>query len=339
MIISSRSLKYLWVSSCLRRKMGYPTNCPGPWKVASPPRSLQNTSAPKVFRYSSPAPRFEASRAARPTVYTGECSRRTRVSGTSSLLRSPTSSLCSSHPSAYGVRPGRRRTSKTGSEERFPSSTFSRSLDYATGGAGVRRLLVGMVGAPDQGTALDVLKAELEAVLAQARKLFGRVVAAHRQVILRGPQVLADGQDVHLVLAQVAHSLVNLLFDLPQSHHEAALCQPLGVKLLDVAEDFERAVVLRLWSHRRVQARHGLDVVVEGVRPRADERLYRVAVALEVRGEDLDGAAGDLIPYLPDGLREDGGPAVLKLVAVDAGNNGVLETHLLRGLGDAVGLV
>src|SRR5918998_895106 len=124
-----------------------------------------------------------------------------------------------------------------------------------------------------------------------------------------------------------------------QSHHKAALGKPFGIDLLDVAQDLQRPLVLGLRPYRRVQARHGLDVVVERVGPGVYERPYRVPVSLEVGGKHLDGAAGDLLPYLPDGLREDGRPAVLELVAVHAGDNGVLEAHLSGGVGHAIGLV
>src|ERR671916_100136 len=71
-------------------------------------------------------------------------------------------------------------------------------------GARVFGLLVGVVGAADQRAALDVPEAHLEAQLLEGGELSGRVVAAHRKVVLRRPEVLADGQDVHVMLAQVA---------------------------------------------------------------------------------------------------------------------------------------
>jgi citrate lyase beta subunit len=74
---------------------------------------------------------------------------------------------------------------------------------------------VGVVGAADQRAALDVPEAHLEAELAEAGELLRRVVAAHRQVVLRRAEILADGQDVHVVLPQVEHGTLDLLFRLP----------------------------------------------------------------------------------------------------------------------------
>src|SRR3954463_12461665 len=119
-----------------------------------------------------------------------------------------------------------------------------------------------------------MLEPELEAVLAKVGEFLWGVVAAHREVVLCRPQVLADGQDVHFMLAQVAHGLVELLFHFPKTYHEAALRQTVRIDFLDVAEDFERTAVLRLWPDGRVETLDGLDVVVKSVGPRVDERLY-----------------------------------------------------------------
>src|SRR5215217_381721 len=221
------------------------------------------------------------------------------------------------------------------------SSSTPRLLDGRAQGAaaGVLRLLVGVVGAADQRAALDVPEAHLEAQLLEGGELLGRVVAAHRQVVLRRTEVLADGQDVHVVSSKVEHGALDLLLHLAQSHHEAALGEPLRVELLGVAQHLEGAPVLGLRPDRRVEARHGLDVVVEGVGPGVDDGPYGVPIALEVRGEDLDGAPRHVGPDLAYGRGEDRGAPVGQLVAVDAGYDGVIEAHLSGCVGDTPGFV
>src|SRR5918998_1998836 len=90
---------------------------------------------------------------------------------------------------------------------RFSSSTMGllegRAQDTAGCAAGVLCLLVGVVRAADQWAALDVLEAHLEAELLEAGDLPGSVVAADRQAVLRRTEVLANGQDVHVVFAQI----------------------------------------------------------------------------------------------------------------------------------------
>jgi hypothetical protein len=198
---------------------------------------------------------------------------------------------------------------------------------------------VGVVGAADQRAALDVLEAEREAEFAEASELLGLVVAAHREVVLGGPEVLADGKYVHVVIAQVAHRLVYFLFHFAEADHKTALGQTLGVELLGVAEYLQGALVLGLRADRVVEAGDRLDVVVEGVGAGVYDGLYCVAIPLEIWGKDLDGAAGDFFPDRAYGPGEDRSPTVRELVAVDARDHGVLEAHLLGGVGHAMRLV
>src|SRR5918994_2001386 len=93
------------------------------------------------------------------------------------------------------------------------------------------------------------------------------------------------------------------------------------------------------WADGVVEAGNGLDVVVEGVGAGVDNGLDGFAISLEIGGQDLDGAAGDLFPDRAYRPGEDGGPAVRELIAVHTRDHGVLQAHLLCGVGDAIGLV
>ncbi len=79
--------------------------------------------------------------------------------------------------------------------------------------------------------------------------------------------------------------------------------------------------------------------MVESSRPGVYDGLYGVLVALEVRGQYLDGALGDFFFYRPYGGGEDGCPPVGQLVTVYRSYDGVPQAHLLRGVGDTVGFV
>src|SRR5205085_1762049 len=82
-------------------------------------------------------------------------------------------------------------------------------------------------------------------------------------------EVLADRHDVDAVRPQVAHRLDNLVVRLAQTDDDPRLRQ-YGVvgDFLRAAEQPEGAVVARLRAaHARVQAAHGLDVVVEDLGP------------------------------------------------------------------------
>src|SRR5215212_8471124 len=100
----------------------------------------------------------------------------------------------------------------------FSSSTpvFLDGRAQGTAGCAARvlRLFVSVVRAADQRAALDVLETHLEAQPLEGGELSWRVVAAHRQVVLRRTQVLADGQDVYVMLSQVEHGALDLLLHL-----------------------------------------------------------------------------------------------------------------------------
>src|SRR5215217_178817 len=112
------------------------------------------------------------------------------------------------------------------------------------------------------------------------------------------------------MIAQVAHRTLDLLFDFAETDHKTALGQAFRAQLLGVAQHLQGALVLRLRADRIVEAGNSLDVVVEGVRTGINDGLDRVAIPLEVGGQDLDGAAGNLFPDRTYRCGEDGSPAV-----------------------------
>ena len=104
-------------------------------------------------------------------------------------------------------------------------------------------------------------------------------------------------------------------------------------------EEVQRPLVASAGLCDAVEARHGLDVVVQDLGARGDDQLQRFVDALEVRREDLDAAAGglqaDLLDDVDEGLRR----ADVVVVAVHAGDDGVLEAELRDGVGHAPRLI
>src|SRR5262249_38289022 len=70
-----------------------------------------------------------------------------------------------------------------------------------------------------------------------------------------------------------------------------------------------------------------------------DDDLERVGLALEVRNEELDAAARREAPDSVDGRREDLGASIREVVAVDRGDDYVLEAELAHRASDALGLL
>jgi hypothetical protein len=75
--------------------------------------------------------------------------------------------------------------------------------------------------------------------------------------------------------------------------------------------------------------------VVEDVRTGIEHRSQRRLAPLEVRDEDLDAAPRDALAREPDRLGEDERPAVVEVVAVDGGDDRVLQPHPIDRFRDA----
>src|SRR5256885_5985473 len=78
----------------------------------------------------------------------------------------------------------------------------------------LRHVLVGVVARPHERAGGDILEAEVERGPLERGELVRVPVAHHRQVALRGPQGLTDGEHLHAALAQAAESIDHLVIRL-----------------------------------------------------------------------------------------------------------------------------
>ena len=88
-------------------------------------------------------------------------------------------------------------------------------------------------------------------------------------------QVLADGQEVDVGGAHVVHHLQHRLAVLAQADHDAGLGEHRRVELLHPLQQAQGVEVARAGADLGVEAGHGLEVVVEDVGLRLDDRLER----------------------------------------------------------------
>ena len=88
-----------------------------------------------------------------------------------------------------------------------------------------------------------------------------------------------------------------------------------------------------------IEARDRLDVVIQDVGLLVQHFLQCIPVAAEVGDKDFDTGAGGLQANLTDRLGPDSRAAVGKLVAIDAGDDRVLQPHRRDGFSDAHRLV
>ena len=92
---------------------------------------------------------------------------------------------------------------------------------------GAGDLVASVVARAHERCRLDVLEAERKRGGLHLGELVGVVVALEREVLQRGPQVLADGQDVDVVVAQCLERLLQLLARLAEADHQArSSCGP-----------------------------------------------------------------------------------------------------------------
>jgi hypothetical protein len=88
-----------------------------------------------------------------------------------------------------------------------------------------------------------------------------------------------------------------------------------------------------------IEAWDGFEIVIEDLGFLVEDFLEGVPVAAEIGDEDFDADAGGLEADLADGVSPDGGATVGQLIAIDAGDDDVLEGHFGDRLADSAGLV
>jgi hypothetical protein len=155
-------------------------------------------------------------------------------------------------------------------------------------------------------------------------------VAPHRQVVAARREVMADRQHVDVVGAHVAHDLQDLVVGLAEADHDAALGRHVRREFLESPQQTQGVGVVGSRPGFLVEARRGFQVVVHHIGRRAFQDLEGpVHAAAEVGRQDLDARLGRELARLLDAGDEVAGAAVAQVVAVDAGDDDVLQ--LQRG--------
>ena len=117
------------------------------------------------------------------------------------------------------------------------------------------------------------------------------------------------------------------------------LVTPFGLQLFGVAQQLEGALVACAGADDAIEARHGLSVVVEHFGAGFDDDADGFVVALEVGDENFNAAAGGLAANFFNDHGEGARAADEVVVAIDAGDDGVLQAERGHGFGDAARLV
>src|SRR5688572_21025203 len=185
-----------------------------------------------------------------------------------------------------------------------------------------------LVRAPHERTRRDEGEPVRERAVAQLVEARGRDILEDGQVPLARAEVLAEGEDLDPARAEVAEALLELVVRLAEAEHEARLRDRARRDLLEALEDRERELVAAARvAHLALEAAHDLEVVREDVRAAPGHDIDRVEVAHEVAGEDLDEDRRVARLQLADGAGDVLGAAVREVVAVDHGEDDVIEAE------------
>ena len=143
-------------------------------------------------------------------------------------------------------------------------------------------------------------------------------------------QILADGEEIDIGGAQIVHHLKDLLARLAEADHHAGLGEHRRDRAPSPSQQPQRGEVARAGPDRRIEPRHGLEIVVEDVGPRRDHGLDRARLAQEVRASAprswcrarLRGCAGS--------PRRNARRRHREVVAVDRGDDDVRRARACR---------
>ena len=144
--------------------------------------------------------------------------------------------------------------------------------------------------------------------------------------MVRRGEVLADGQHLDVVGTQVAHDLEDFVVGLAEADHQAGLGLDLRVARLEVLHQLQRVRVIGARACLPVKPGDSLEVVVEDVRqPLAEDVEGDVEAAAEVGDQRFDGRRRRGLAYGADDIDKMAGSAVAQVVAVDAGDDDILQ--------------
>ena len=175
-------------------------------------------------------------------------------------------------------------------------------------------------------------EAHAQAYLTEFGEFGGRDITLDGDVLQRGPQVLSQCEDVAVCRAQVPHGLTRLVQLLAHAEHHAALGHGARRHRLGPRQEFQRAVKLRLRTHRGIEPGDGLEVMVQDVGSGLHHQGQRLPVALEVRDQHFNAGLGAASADGADGGGKDARAAIGELVAVNAGNDRVAQMQPDDGL-------
>ena len=134
---------------------------------------------------------------------------------------------------------------------------------------------------------------------------------------------------------QIVHELQDLLAPLAEPDHDPGLGEHRRIEFLHALQQPQRMEIARTGTDAEVEPRHRLQIVVEHIRTGGDDDLERAVLAQEIRRQHLDGGRRRTGADGGDDGGEMRRPAVGEIVAIDGGDDDVVQPEAGDRLGHA----
>ena len=200
-------------------------------------------------------------------------------------------------------------------------------------------IVAGMIARPRQRRCGDLQEAFGARNRAIGRKSLRSNEFGDLGMLGRRLEILAHRQEIDPGGPHIVHHLMDLQPLLAQPDHHTRLGKDRGVELLDLFQQTQRRIITRTRPDRRVEPRHGFEIVIIDVGPRRDDRLDgAVRFVAKIRCQDFDRSRRRGPAQRLDHLDELAGAAILEIVAIDRGDDNVRQPEFGGGVRDMLRL-
>ena len=123
-----------------------------------------------------------------------------------------------------------------------------------------------------------------------------------------------------------------------EADHNTGFGEDFSVQLFDALQQIERVEIARARANGEIKPWHGLQIMIENIRLGFDDNFQRAIFAQEVRGQNFYRRAGRHIANGVNRVGEMLRPAIIQIIAVNAGNHHMAQPQLGHGFRDIGGL-
>lgn len=182
-----------------------------------------------------------------------------------------------------------------------------------------------VVAATNKRSGGNLLKTHPPRDLTQFIKLLRGDVPDHREVSFSRLKILAEGQKIDILAAEVRERFEQFVASFTQAEHQSTLGFRFRSNLFDAPEHFQRPGVIAFWSaNTAVEARDCFHIMVEDLRARGEDDFECFLALDKIGGEDFDHSAGPCTNS-QNALSKVLGPSIGQVIPSDARDHNMFE--------------